>query len=346
MRAVAVLLLVGCAPQNDLPGLGHCVVPGAGAVAAPVAESLELVGHAAGFDDLRFVPSINALVVVAVGTGTLYLIDPPAHVTADTAKTRVTAIAGLPHGIAVADGGAGFLFAADRAGTSVVVIDPRTNALVTTAGMIAKPDYLRVLESRRELWVTEPDAEQIEVLAIDEGGTLARRAVIATSGGPEGLAIDEATGRAFAHGFTGEVIVIDTGAYVEVARWATGCTASHGSPGFDGARGLVFAGCAKKGGAVVLDGRSGAPLSGYQAGGGEAVLGYSAALRHLYLRGDPGSDLAILGVCDSGGMPVLGTAAAGAAGHAMASDKSGGVWLTEPEGGRLLHFSDSFPPVR
>ena len=128
-----------------------------------------------------------------------------------------------------------------------------------------------------------------------------------------------------------------------IGKWDTGCGGSHGIPVVDERRGFVFAGCSSKGGGAVLDSDDGTLLAGHEVGSGDALLAYSEALGHFYLRGDPGNFVDILGVCDDGALELLDRVKITHSGHGITADERGNVWVCDAENGGLLHFHDSFP---
>jgi DNA-binding beta-propeller fold protein YncE len=336
--SVALALTFGCSGGNDLPPTGECVVDGADGIAAPVGEPVDLPGTVTGFDDLGYSSSLGRVLVGPLGAGAAYLVDPE--------SLEVTAISGLPVGSASIADGDGFVFVADRQGSTVVVIDPGAAVVAASFGLGSRPDYVRFAPATHELWVTEPGEGRIEVLSFTASGspTLAHVSYIDVAGGPEGLVFDGSHGRAYAHA-SGELAVIDVASRAVTARWPTQCDGSHGIPVVDEARGLVFAGCAAAGGAAVLDQDGGALLAGYEAGTGEALLAYSPALGHFYLRGDPGAQVDVLAVCGDGGMSVLGKATAPQFGHGLVADDRGAVWGCDAQAGQILRFEDLYPAV-
>jgi hypothetical protein len=110
-------------------------------------------------------------------------------------------------------------------------------------------------------------------------------------------------------------------------------------------RRLVFASCSSRGGGAVLSTDDGTLLSGYESGGGATVLAYSASLGHLYMRGDPGSDVQVMAVCGNGAMAPLGKVAVSDSGHGMAADTKGNVWVCDEAAGGLIHFRDPWSRV-
>jgi hypothetical protein len=165
-------------------------------------------------------------------------------------------------------------------------------------------------------------------------------------GGPEGLVIDETRRRAYVHLYAGDVGVIDLDVRALVATWPTPCNGAHGVPALDEERGFLFAGC-RAAEIVVLDLDADGALLDQLAldGGGASILGFAPALHHAYLRGDPGTTVAILGVGADGTLDPLGTLDTTPRGHCLTADDRGNVWVCDEEHGRLFRFTDDFDPT-
>ncbi len=345
MRPNLLLLVLGLAGG----GCASCGAPASGETrVAPVVEAanagmtpdiVALPGGSAGvtFDDLTYSPSLKRIVSLPGGTGNVDLVDP--------ATLAITAIRGVDTSAESADEGRGLLFALNRRGHALVVIDSTTSRVVATVPLAASPDYVRWSEPTQEVWVTEPSAGQIEVLSLAAGSVIpVHAAIVPTPDGPEGLRIDGTRKRAYAHLFAGSVVSIDLAAHRVVATWATGCARSHGIPAVDEARGLVFAGCNPTK-AVVLDAdHDGKVLASWPLPTGETILAYAPSLGHLYVRGDPGSEVDVLGVSDDGELRLLAKLDTPRIGHGMVADDRGGIWLCDSTAGRLLRFKDNTPP--
>lgn len=117
---------------------------------------------------------------------------------------------GHGEGTTSADEGGGYLFATDRTGGELVVVDPKGNRIVSRAPLSAGPDYVRYVAPTGEVWVTEPDKERIEVFRL-EGKDPVRpvaAGIIPVKGGPESLVIDGKRGRAYSHLWEGRTVAI------------------------------------------------------------------------------------------------------------------------------------------
>jgi DNA-binding beta-propeller fold protein YncE len=322
----------GC--SNNLPKVGQCDLGPTDGIAPPKVDVVELAGSPATFDDLRFSPALGRIIAAPQGTGTVYLVHP------DT--SAVDKLPGLPTGVASIDADSKFVFALDRDAEQVLVVDASTGKVVTKAPTAGGPDYVRVSPLDDEVWVTTSGG--IDVLAFSSGDApmLRHSLSIEVPSGPEGLSFDADGFRAYVQGGA-SIIAIDVKEHRFLAEWPTGCFGSHGIPPVDTLRGLVFGGCSVAGGGVSVDAFTGRLDAGFEVGQGQAILAESSSLGHFYLRGDPGSDVAFLGVCRDGSMTLLGTATVTPHGHGMAADASGHVWVADGTRGGLLRLTDPYP---
>ena len=321
-----VLVLVGCSSQLKDPG--RCPIPPA--AGEPVVTDVPLSGEPAYFDDLHYAPALGKVLAAPEGLARMYVVDP------ETLMTTTIATTG---GTASADADDRTIFAVDRSRDGVDAYDAATGEKVASLPLGANPDYVRVVPGGGELWVTIPGQDRIDVIAVTgTPPTLARVGAIALPGAPEGLTFGDGRGYTQAGG---RVIAVDIARRIVVAEWDSGCDPSHGFAQVDDGYRLVFAGCKSSGGAAVLS-QDGKELTGFEAGGGEAVLAYDRTRHHFYLRGDPGSTLAMLAVCRDGGMSVMAEIAIPDEGHASTVDGRGNVWISDATTGGLIRISDPF----
>jgi hypothetical protein len=315
----------------------------AGDDAPPGSTDVALAGVRTGvlLDDLRFSAPSRTILAAPGGSRHVFrfAVDPEVVTVFD------------PFGAAAAsvDEGNGLLFVADRAAKILHVVDVATRATVSDVPLDTTPDYVRFSATTNEVWVTEPAGKQIEVFHFPHAGSplLARRGFVDVGDGPEGLVFDARRNRAYVHLYSPNIGVIDLTSRLRVASWPTRCTASHGIPHVDEARGFVFAGCRGKAHVTVLAAdRDGAIVGEFELGSGDTALAYAPELGHFYLRGDPGPPIAVLGIQPDGRPVELGRFEAAQAGHVMAADDRGQLWAADPAAGRLLRFKDPFPATR
>jgi hypothetical protein len=314
--------------------------------AAPASVALPNGERGIGFDDLRFDAAIGQVLAPAGGTGNLDLVDPKTGAVTPIAGFSRTAggSTGHSHGVTSVDSGEGWLFATDRTAREILVIDPRARKIVAGAGLASGPDYVRYVVATRELWVTEPGEDHIEVftMSADKPPKPKRAAFITIRGGPESLVIDGKRGRAYTHRWKRDTLAVDVHTRRIVATWAAGCAAPRGIA-LDEARGFLLVGC-EAGEATVLDvDHDGKLLSTAKSVRGVDIIAYDSARRHLYLPGEDSATLAILGVSYRGALTVLGTLPTVAGAHCATTDGAGTVYVCDPAHGRLLVLRDPHP---
>jgi hypothetical protein len=307
------------------------------------------------FDDLRFSADVGAVLVPAGRSGNVDLID--------VSTKRVTPIGGFSaqgaydgagrFGVTSVDHGFDGLFVTDRTSRKLYIVNPETRAIAGSTPLAAEPDHVRYVVPYREVWVTEPGKEQVEVFTMPaqggppmqaayvNGGALVQEALIPIKGGPRSLAVDVARGRVYAHAGVGSTVAIDLAERKVVATWPNGCKEPRGID-LDQERGLLFVGCAE-GKAVVLDATAGTQLSSTSRDSGADAIAYSSKLRHLYLHDAPSKATAILGVSAKGQLSLLGTVPTGAGGRCITADATGNVYVCDPDAGRIMTFRDPYP---
>jgi DNA-binding beta-propeller fold protein YncE len=320
--------------------------------AAPApAQSIALPDGARGigFDDLQYAPASKRILVPGGRTGRLVLIDP--------ASRGLTSIAGFSatdsfmggHGegttsAAELDGSGGLVVATDRDSRTLRLADVKRGAIVASVKLGAGPDYVRVVPTTGEIWVTEPSRKKIEIFRSEGGGgRLARVAEIAVPDGPESLVIDGSRRRAYSHTWSDRSFAIDLDSHKVLSQWRNGCRQSRGIA-LDETRGLLFSGCAE-GKATVVDLRTSKVVATADAGADVDSIGYGATLGHLYVPGGGSADLSTFGVSSAGKLTLLGKTPTAADAHTAAFDPaSRTVFVGAPEHGTVLLIHDAFPP--
>lgn len=303
-------------------------------------------GAGIGFDDLRYSKTLGFVLAPAGQTGNLVLVEPVSGklelVPGFGSKADFSG--GHGEGTTSVDEGAGYLFAIDRTTLRVVVVDPAKRAIVAGAGLLSGPDYVRYVAATSELWVTEPDADQIEVFALskDTPPKPTHSAVIAVAGGPESLVIDGKRARAYTHLWAGATVAIDLKQRTLSPAWKNGCAGSRGIA-LDEARGFLVVACAE-GLATVLDvEHEGKELGRAKTGEGVDIIAYDEARAHVYVPAAKSANLTILSLSPKGELAVLGTSPAASGVHSATTDGNGHVFIGDPSGGSLLVIQDEFP---
>lgn len=326
--------------------LGVCVAPPERKPPVPIAIPGGEKG--VGFDDLQFSRALNRVLVPGGNTGKLLLIDPVTREVEAIEGFSRKAEYGGGHGdgiTSVADG-AGFLFTVDRTAKVLAVIDPAAKKIVGEAPLAASPDYVRFVAPTAELWVTEPDAEQIEVFELAPDPKAPKPKAVATisvKGGPEALVIDATRGRAYTHLWKGKTVAVDLKSRELVATWDNGCAGSRGLA-LDEKLGLLFLGCAEgRVFAVDLDhDAAGVPtsLATSAISEGQDIIDYDPSRRHLYVPGGKDGALAILHVTDGKQFELVTTIPTAVGSKMVVTDRAGHVFVGDPKGGRILAIDD------
>jgi hypothetical protein len=302
-----------------------------------------------GLDDLQWSAELGRVIVPAGLTGAVDLVEP-----ATGAIEQVTGFGGKDgsasgHGdgstsaVFGAAGKSGWLLAIDRSRKELAVADAEKLGIVARVPLAAGPDYVRWVAGAREIWVTEPRAEQIEIFTLPAEGE--PKPVLLTHvsvpGGPESLVMDPTRGRAYTHLWSGTTVAIELASHAVVARWSNGCEGSRGIA-LDEAHGWLFVGC-EEGRATVLDlAHDGKPLGSAPTGKGVDIISYDPARRHLYVPAEDGT-LTILGAGEGGVLAVLATHKVAQGAQGVTNDGAGHVYVGDPDAGRLWMVVDDAP---
>ena len=188
-------------------------------------QPIELPGGSdgIGFDDLQYSGSLERVLVPGGRTGSLFLVDPKTRNVASIGGFSPSKTFGGGHeeGITSVGEGEKHLYVTDRTALALIVVDPSSKAITTRAKLAASPDYVRYIAPTHEVWVTEPDKDQIEVFKLSDqvGSAPTHAALIPTKNGPESLVVDVTRGRAYTHLWSDTTLAIDLKTRSVVARW-------------------------------------------------------------------------------------------------------------------------------
>lgn len=344
--ALVALAAAACSTRSgeaEAHGASAAVEPALAPIAIPHGEG------GVGFDELRYSPRLGRVLVPAGGTGQLVLVDP--------ATGALETVAGFGHaarysgghgdGTTSCDEGPACLFAIDRTAKVLAVVDPVAKRISSTVALAGAPDYVRYVAATNEVWVTEPDSDQLEIFSLSDAQppVATHTAFVRTPGGPESLVIDTQRGRAYTHQWEGMTLAIDVAQRTIVGRWPNGCGGSRGIA-LDVARGLLFVACAE-GVAAVLDVKSdGRVLSKTDTGSGVDIVDYDATLGHFYLPSASDASLAIFGVSTAGELALLGKLQTTKHSSCVVTDGAGRLFVGDPAAGRVLALRDTYPASR
>jgi DNA-binding beta-propeller fold protein YncE len=294
-----------------------------------------------GFDDIQYSSAMKKVLVPSGRTGILNLVDPQ--------TLAVTSIGGFSsvkdytgghgEGITSVAEAQGVLFVTDRSSLKLNVLDPASRKIISTAPLGSSPDYVRFIPALNEVWVTEPDADQIEVFKMNEKHP-AHSAFIKVEGGPEALVIDAKQGRAYSHLWHGKTVAIDINEKKIVATWTNGCEGSRGIS-FGVTSNVLLVGCSE-GKAVSMDvAHDGKIISSVTSGNGVDIIAYNHHLKHLYMPGGKSATMAIISVSDNGNLKLLQTVPAAEGSHCVTTDQNESAFVCDPKHGSLLVIKDN-----
>ena len=297
-----------------------------------------------GFDDIRFVPALDRLLVPAGQRGTVDVVSPRTGEARAISGFSVEPVyrGGHDVGPTSADGTKGLIVVVDRSSRMLSVVDATRETVIASAPLAAKPDLVRLVEARREAWVTEPERERIEVFVLsqDVPPVATHSGFIAALGGPEGLTIDGHRGVAYTH-LGSETVAIDLTTHEVMKRWSPGCAAPAGIA-LDDTAALLLVGCGD-GQVAVLDLSSTRTVFRLAVGSSVDHVAFDSSLRHLYVPDTRSARLTILAVPRGGNLTVLGTIPTVRGTECVTADGQGHAYLCDPELGRILVVTDPYP---
>lgn len=305
--------------------------------------------HGLGLDDMSYLPALHRIVVPAGQTGALVLIDPDNNSLSSIPGIAPSASAkpgrhGRDEGTSSAAYGEGFVFASDHTNRAIAIVDLEQQRVLTRVPLASGSDYVRYLGAQHEVWVTEPEAAQIQVFRFttQPKPSLTPETTIPVPGGPESLLFDAAHQRAYTNLWKTKTVVIDTATHQVVTEWPNGCKGGRGLA-FDEAHAHLFVACTEGAISTLALRDNGRIVAHARAGTGIDIISYSPALHHLYVPGARSATLTIFDVSDSGTLKPVATYSTAEHAHCVADDNNGHVYVCNPRGGRVFSLTDPAP---
>lgn len=299
--------------------------------------------HGIGFDDIGYAAQLDRVTVPAGATGNLVLMDP-----AIRALTVIPGVSAPPgkvrqrrEGTTSAIYAEGYLFASDHDPEEVVTIDPRTHAVLGRTRLESGPDYVRYVARTHEIWVTEPEKQQIQVfkLSVAPKPLLAPETAIHIAGGPESLEIDNARNRAYANLWKSKTVEMELTTHRVLAEWPNTCKGSHGIA-IDRANDHVFVACGEGKVVTLAPAENGKVIASAPAGAGIDIISYSPKLHHLYVPGARAATLTIFDASASGALKPIAVYKTAERAHCVTDDNAGHVFVCDPRAGAILEIND------
>jgi DNA-binding beta-propeller fold protein YncE len=286
-----------------------------------------VMDYLAGDGDRVWVPAGNTGKVFVLEKGAFKSIDGFA-----TKKGRNDRLMG-PSSVTV---GEGAVYVGNRGDSRIWAIDPKTLEKKGSVEMPSTPDGTFYVAPTKEIWVTTPRDNAIQIVDASSMKIVAKIAV----DGPEGYAVDAARGVVYTNQEEKDrTLAIDAKSRKIVSDWDAGC-GKEGPRGLavDEARGVLFVACAVSG-VNVLDAKTGARKGHLDVGEGVDNIDYLPAKRLLYVTAGRSEKLTIAKLADDGSLAPVTTAQVGKGcrvvvatrdGTAVAADSAGGQLWTVP----------------
>ncbi|HEU0276395.1 MAG TPA: hypothetical protein VFQ95_01030 [Rhodanobacteraceae bacterium] len=299
--------------------------------------------HGVGFDDIGYAAALGRVTIPAGATGNLVLLDPATDALTVIPGVSAASAPGESHreGTTSAMYAEGYLFASDHDPDAIVAIDPRTHAIVGRTALAGGPDYVRYVVRTHEVWVTEPERQQIQVfkLAVGARPVLTPETVIHIAGGPESLEIDDQRDRAYSNLWKSDTVEMDLTTHAVLAKWPNTCKRSHGIA-IDAQHDHVFVGCGAGKVVTLAPADGGKVIATAHAGAGIDIISYDSRLHHLYVPGAQAETLTIFNAEPSGALKPLAVYRTAARAHCVTHDQTGHVYVCDPGAGAILKIDD------
>jgi DNA-binding beta-propeller fold protein YncE len=229
-------------------------------------------------------------------------------------------------------------FVGNRGDSSICAFDRKSLEKKGCATVPGMPDGTFWVGATREVWVTTPREQSIQILDTHDGMKVT--AAIKLEGEPEGYAVDDGKGLVYTNlEDKDRTLVIDARARKVTATFQPGCgEAGPRGLALDTTRALLFVACTD--GVVALDSRTGARRGRIDTGKGVDNIDYLSGKGRLYVAAGQAAKLTIAEAGDDGSLREVGTAAIGKGsrvvvvaqdGTAYAADsQSGALWVAKP----------------
>jgi len=238
--------------------------------------------------------------------------------------------------------GDGFAYVANRATSEVCQVDLGSLKPGKCLKMPSSTDGVAYVASAREVWVTTPRTQTIQVLDATKADTLKMKISIKLEGDPEGYAVDASRGLFFTNlEDKNKTVVIDVATHKAKATWTPDC-GNDGPRGIaaEVAHGFVFVACTDH--IDILDGvHDGAKLGQIDTGAGVDNIDWNEAQRRLFVAAGKASKVTVAQVDDRAAVTIVATGASTLGARNGVADASGNVYVADSANAQLLVFSSA-----
>ncbi len=297
----------------------------------------------ASLDYLAFEPGKSRVWVPVGNTGSADVYDTAAgtFTRVDGFKTAEREYKGKkrtmgPSAVTIGDG---FAYIANRATSEVCPVDLVTLKPGKCVKLPSSTDGVAYVASAKEVWVTTPRTQTIEVLDASKPAALKPKASIKLDGDPEGYAVDNGRGLFFTNlEDKNKTVVIDVATHKPRATWTPDC-GSDGPRGIaaEVAHGFVFVACTDH--IDLLDGaHDGAQLGKVYTGPGVDNIDWIESSRRLYVAAGKAAKATVAQIDDKGAATIVASGASTDGARNGVADAAGNLYVADPLNARLLVF--------
>lgn len=241
--------------------------------------AIALPGVQGRIDHLAIDVAGNRLMIAALGTGTLEIVD---------LRTRVRAhsVGGFrePQGVAIAPGRR-WIAVADGENGELAILDASYRS-VSRIAVGDDADNVR-FDERLRRWYVGVGNDRGAIVALTLSGE--RVNAVQLNGHPESFQIEAAGPRLFVNvPATRHVVVVDRRSMTVLARWPVAGAAANFPMALDEVHNRLFIGCREPARVIAYDTRGGTPTASAETGGDADDLFYDAARKRLYVTAGAG----------------------------------------------------------
>jgi len=277
----------------------------------------------------------NRVWVPAGNTGKVFVLEAGKFATVDGFPTKEGRNGRLmgPSSVTV---GEGAVYVGNRGDSKICAIDARSLEKKGCAELPGMPDGTFYVATTKEVWVTTPRDNTIQIL--DVKNPLAPKLVgkIALESGPEGYAVDASKGVVYTNlEEKDRTLAIDAKTRKVESNWDSGC-GKEGPRGLaiDVDRNVLFVACAVAG-VNAVQAKTGARLGHVEAGEGVDNIDYLSAKRLLYISAGRSEKLTVAHLEEGGALKQVSSEKVGKGCRVVVATQDGTAYAADSAGGQL-----------
>jgi DNA-binding beta-propeller fold protein YncE len=224
----------------------------------------------------------------------------------------------------------------NRADSTICAVEIKTLSRKGCITLQSPPDGVFYVAPTREVWVTTPRDNSLQVLNLKDPAKPVAAGTIKLDGQPEGYAVDERRGVVFTNlEDKDKTLVIDARSRKMTESWSSGC-------GEKGPRGIavdpetmhLFVACAADG--LREFGSSGKVLAKLKTGAGVDNIDWFPSGHLVYVASGQDGNLTVARAAPDGTLTVVSTTPTVVGGRTVIVDGAGTAYVPDSKGGRLI----------